>query len=378
MRQRERHDQGGDAFEAALLEERPEISREFAAELDKWAAEGFPRSDEAPSRPTSWDRLSAALPRFGSMGFLAPAGTVAVALIALVVGINSLGGSGSDDDEATVERETAAPQSDASGGAALEESADDNSIEPGAVGNGTAIAPSPQPPIPATGGQLKPGQERVQEKSVSTTLSADPDEVAEVADGVIEVTERYDGIVAESNVSASGDRARATFDLRIPTQNLQAFLSDLSDLASVTARNEGTLDITAPFVSAQERFDEAKAEVDSLVSQLAEADSPEEIAEVRADLAPARATLSAVRSELAQLKQRADFSTVSVTITGDGDSDGWSLGDAADDALSVLSDIAGATLVALAAIVPLVLIAAALWFVTKGLRRRRRESALDD
>src|SRR5687767_15140846 len=55
MRQREPHDQGGDAFEAALLEERPEISREFAAELDAWAAEGFPRvsdfEDQGANRP---------------------------------------------------------------------------------------------------------------------------------------------------------------------------------------------------------------------------------------------------------------------------------------------------------------------------------------
>ncbi len=144
------------------------------------------------------------------------------------------------------------------------------------------------------------------------------------------------------------------------------------------ARNEGSLDITAPFVSTEERFDDAKAEVDSLVSQLADADSPEEMAAIKADLGPARATLAAVRSELAQLKQRAEFSTVSVSINGDGDSDGWSLGDAADDALSVLSDIAGATLIALAAIVPLALLTAAVWFATKGLRRRRRESALDD
>ena len=361
-----------------------EISREFAAELDAWAAEGFPPREESPG-PSGLDRLRARIPRLGSMSFLAPAGTVAVALIALVVGINSLGedeqsgGVTGEPDQATLERESSAPQSGgASGGATLEESTADEAIEPGAIGNNTTIAPSPQPPIPAPGEPIKPGEERIQERTVSTTLSADPDEVAEVADGVVEVTERYDGIVSESNVNTSGDRARATFDLRVPTQNLQAFLADLSDLASVSARSEGSLDITAPFVSAEERFDEAKAEVDSLLSQLAEADSPEEMAAVKADLAPARATLSAVRTELAQLKQRADFSTVIVTITGDGDADGWSLGDAADDALSVLSDIAGATLIALAAIVPLALIAALIRFGTAGLRRRRRESALDD
>ena len=384
MKQRERHDQGGDAFEAALLEERPEITHEFAAELDAWAADGFPPREEAVGT-SGWGRLLDRMPGFGSLGFLAPAGTVAVALIALVVGINSLGEDGGVGgvNQQTVERESAAPQADgASGGVAGKEStaAADDAIEPGALGapDRTTIAPAPEPVIPTTGERLKPGQERIQERTVSTTLSADPDEIAEVADGVVEVTERYDGIVSSSNVSTGGEGGRATFQLRIPTQNLQAFLADLSDLASVQARNEGSLDITAPFVSAEERFDEAKAEVDSLLSQLAEADSPEEIAEVKADLAPARATLAAVRSELAELKQRAEFSTVSVTITGEGDSDGWSLGDAADDALSVLSDIAGATLIALAAIIPLALLAAAVWFATVGLRRRRRESALDD
>ena len=218
------------------------------------------------------------------MGFLAPAGTVAVALIALVVGINSLGETGSDDSgeirgpgDPRARRRSAAERR-------LRRRRPSRSLPPTTRSSRERGAtprspPPPSPRSPPTGEQLKPGEERIQEKTVSTTLSADPDEVAEVADGVVEVTERYDGIVAESNVNTSGDRARATFDLRIPTQNLQAFLADLSDLASVTARNEGSLDITAPFVSAEERFDEAKAEVDSLVSQLAEADSPEEMAD---------------------------------------------------------------------------------------------------
>ena len=121
------------------------------------------------------------------------------------------------------------------------------------------------------------------------TLSADPDEVADVADGVVEVTERYDGIVVSSDVSTgAGGRGRASFDLRIPSQNLQAALADLSDLAHVTSRDEGSRDITAPFVTAEERFDDAKAEVDALLEQLAEADSADEIAAIRQQLERAR------------------------------------------------------------------------------------------
>ena len=374
MKQRERQP---DAFEAALLEERPEIPQDFAAKLDAWAAEGFPAAEGGPS---AWGGLRRRLSGIRLGSALAPAAGLAVALVALVIGIsalNGLGGPDSADDSGAVQDrslESGTTGGEASGGRTAE----------GPAQNSTEIAPDPTtvPPIDDFPKQrieqIKPGQDRIQEKTVTTTLSTEPDEVDDVSDDVVEVTERYGGIVVSSNVNATGDRGRAVFALRVPTQNLQAFQADLSDLASVTARNEGTLDITAPFISAEERFDDAKAEVDALITQLAEAGSADEIAEVKLRLSTARATLAAVRAELAELKQRADFSRVSVTVVGDGDSDGWSLGDAADDAVSVLSDIAGATLIALAVILPFGAIALAIAFATRKLRRRRRESALDD
>ena len=236
----------------------------------------------------------------------------------------------------------------------------------------TALPPSPPQ------GDLKPGKERVQERSASMTLSTEPEEVDEVADGVVEVTERYDGIVVSSQVSTADGTGRARFDLRIPTANLQAALSDLSDLASVSARNEGTLDITAPFVGAEERFQDAKAEVDALLERLAEADSATEIASIREQLRTARRELAAARSQLGGLKQRAEFSRLSLTVVGNGDGDGWSIGDAADDALNVLEDLTGATLIALAVIVPLGALGLLGWMAANRLRRQRRESTLDE
>jgi hypothetical protein len=209
------------------------------------------------------------------------------------------------------------------------------------------------------------------------TLSTDPDEVDDVADGVVGVVDRYEGIVVSSNVSTAGDRGRASFDLRIPTANLQAALADLSDLASVSSRDEGIRDITAPFVSAEERFTDAKAEVDALLEELSEADSSSEIASVREQLRFARDELAAARSELGALKQRSEFSRLSLAVTGDGDADGWSLGDASDTAVNVVEDLLGAILIALAVIVPLGAIAIGAWLAWTKLLRRRRERSLD-
>ena len=57
--------------------------------------------------------------------------------------------------------------------------------------------------------------------------------------------------------------------------------------------------------------------------------------------------------------------------------DGWSLGDAARDALSVLGAIAGAAIVALAVAVPAAIVGLLAWLAYRAVLRRRREQALD-
>jgi hypothetical protein len=359
---------------------RDETSEEFAAELDAWAAEGFPsakraKTDVEGARAGLLSRTGTRLRRVRERPLL-PA-LAGAASIVLVVGVSIAvlsdqdgardSSRGGDSGVESLGTDEAAP---GSAGVAPKQ-APSTAIEP--------VGPATVPPIPpARTDQLKPGRERVQERSASMELSTEPGQVDDVSDGVVQVTDRYDGIVVSSNVNTSDGQGRASFDLRIPTQNLQAALTELSDLAHVSSRNEGALDITAPFVSAEERFDDAKAEVDSLLDQLAEADSPAEVAAIREQLRLARQELAAARAELGALKQRADFSRLSVTVLGNGDGDGWSIGDAADDAVDVLEALGGATLITLAVLAPVTAVALLSWLAYSQLRRRRRESALDE
>jgi hypothetical protein len=331
---------------------RPAPSMGFVAELDRRAADGFPaRERPRPTRaqPLRWKRLVPAL--------------AALAVAVAVVGV-ALSNRGTEVTSLEPSQDQAQP-APAGGGAAL--SAPRESVAP-------TIA-QPIPPVPNE--QLKPGQQRVQERSASLRLSTEASKVQEVSDSVFAVTDRYHGIVASSGVNTSGGRGSASFDLRIPTQNLQAALADLSGLAHVSSRSEGTLDITAPFVSAQERFNDAKATLDGLLDRLASASSASEIASIREQLRSARAELAAARAELAGLKQRADFSRLSVTVTGDGSGGSWSIGDAADDAITVLEAIGGALLIALAVLVPLAALIALGVLGARELRRRQREATLD-
>jgi Domain of unknown function (DUF4349) len=373
-------------IELRALRETP--SERFAAELDAWAAEGFPsaerpsHADEVMGAPRP--RLTRLRERFSSQRrpLRAALAGGAAAVLALTVAVGVFQGANDDPGREGRAIEGGPGTESAPGGGAagerLDQAAPSDAIE-AAPSDAIEPAPTTLPPVPPVPPEkLKPGQPRIQERNASMTLSTEPDQVDDVADGVVDVTDRYDGIVVSSDVSTSGGKGRASFDLRIPTANLQAALADLSDLAHVASRDEGTLDITAPFVTAEERFDDAKAEVDALLDQLAAADSPSEVASIREQLRLARQELAAARAELGALKQRADFSRVSVAVVADGDGDGWSIGDAADDAVNVLEALGGAALVTLAVLVPLGGIAALAWLALRELRRRRREAALDE
>ena len=63
-------------------------------------------------------------------------------------------------------------------------------------------------------------------------LGAEAEDVQDVANGVVEVTDRHDGIVVDSQVTTDEDGARAAFELQIPYRELDATLTDLSSSAT--------------------------------------------------------------------------------------------------------------------------------------------------
>ncbi len=219
----------------------------------------------------------------------------------------------------------------------------------------------------------------MQEKSASMTLSAPSDEVPDLAQDASDVARRYDGIVDTMDVRTNPNgEARASLQLRIPTQNLAAALGELSSLGQVESRDEALTDITKSYGSAGKRFNHAQARVNELLAALAATSDPGEIAGLKAELRVARQRLASARAVLRDQKQRGNFSHVNLTVVSSSDDSGWSLGDAAADAVNVLEAIGGATLIVLAVAIPLGAVGAALWFGSAGLRRRRRESVLDD
>ncbi len=339
--------------------EAPAMAPDFRARLDRRVEAGFAR---APRRR----RFASLRPMIPALGV---AGCVLAALVAVVLGA----GGGSSDNAgrgaapAQSEASDAAKSSSASGSGGSASSG-----ASGGAGSGPALAaPAPSPPA---------RQRRVER---STRLELTTTDVQAASDGVVRATQATGGFVQSSQVSTGDGRSTASFVLRVPTSRLDDALARLSRLGHVRSLQQRADDITNVYNSASTRLAEARAERLGLLRALAKATTAAQITSLRARIADNRRALQRDQRELEAVRNRANYATVGLELTGvarkhatvpGGGS--WTPGDAAHDAVRVLEVSAGVALIALAVLVPLTLLGAAGGFAAVAVRRRRREAAL--
>jgi uncharacterized protein DUF4349 len=364
-----------------LRDERPRPRHAFVQELDDHLATGFPSAEvddgskTASQSPRFWSAIKARrLPlAFGS----------AAALLIVVTAVVSSGVlSSSDGGRQSVPAGSGAGGAGGAGKAVSPATAPrpELATPSAAAQSDTAV---PRSALRAAGTGVRPDvRTRLQDRDAALVLATPRKDVEDAADGVIAVADRYQGFVLRSDVSG-GDRGRAgaTLELRIPSDRLQPALRDLSELAHVRSRTQTTQDITARFVSARSRLNEAMAERRALLRQLAKATTANETASIRARLRLANRRIAAVRSDLRSLRNRVNFSTVSVAIEADesikASGGKWTPGDALRDAGDILRTTLGILLVSLAVLLPLIALGTVAWFASRGIRRGYRERALD-
>jgi hypothetical protein len=384
-------------LDAELRAMREVPSEEFAAKLDARAAEGFARRPAEGPIAGLPGRLAERLRDSGARRHLLPAlaGATTVIVVATAV-VVSVGGDG--DSPAP----TQSSNFDAGGAAEAGGTAAGGAAKAGGpVGEAELLAPTGSrvadsgeplpsqmtvpPPVPGPGPGTAPGaRNRQVERSAELTLGTDPEQVQDLAAKAIDVVGRYRGIVLSSSTRDGAEGAAgANFQLLVPSGRLSPALADLSRLAEVRSRNENTLDITAPFVSARERLRDARAEAEGLLRELAAADTVAERNSVKGQLEIVRGRIAAFRAQVQRLERRADYSRVSLQIVsgeasvfpGPSDEE-WTIGDALHDAGRVLAVAAGIALVAAAVMLPLGLLAGAAWAGRRIYLRRAREQTL--
>jgi hypothetical protein len=334
---------------------RPAPSAAFAARLDERAAGEFPRP--AGGRTPLSERLRP------SRRMLLPA-MGATASVVLVVGIGVAVVDGGDGAKRVNDASTLTRQATPGPGAAKSES----------------VAPA-APPAAATAGAATAGAARRVERRATLVLTAPSDRIDEVSQRVITVTDGVDGIVASSSVSSGdGGQGGATFTLKVPADKLSTALSQLSRLAHVRSRTETGDDITDAFNASRARLAQALAERQSLLKQLANATTPNQAESIRVRLRINGQAIDQARAALKDVRTRANYATVQLSVeprgSDGGTGAGWTPDDALGDAQRILEVSLGVVVVGTAALLPLGALALATGVGARALRRRRREQAL--
>ena len=391
-----------DQFVATLESLRPEPDEEFAALLDERAAAGSRAASAAPRRGRASSRVCAPSSRAAWSSPAAASRSHGAGRRDRVVISSGRGAANlltSEHGAATSGQRTAKTRSSrrpsrkprreesapSAGASSSEAQRSRGAPKPNLRRSPQAAKSTRSPnPIGKTGPYAAGAKHRAVERGAEITLGTEPDEVGEAAGKVLETVHSYDGIVLDSSVSGGSEgEARARFTLLIPSAKLADALAAFSGIAEVRSRHESSNDITAPTVTTGELLQDSHARVQSLLNQLAGAETEAEQEAVEAKLRAERRQQARLKSQLAALHRRANLSRVSLKIVSDeapasggGGGGGWDAGSALRDAGQILSVAAGVVIVALAVLAPLALLALLAWLAHRVWLRGRRERAL--
>jgi hypothetical protein len=379
---------------AELRALRPSPTATFAADLDARAAAGFPRHDaERPARVRNLiERLHTTPPR----RLLAPAGACAVAAIVVVTAVVAISEdqptSVTLDDGPSGSAQTMEPSN--SVGSRLNEAAvgvppskakagtDSSGVQPSSGVEYSGGAAQLLNPNRNSGYAAEAGRREI-ERSAQIVLGTDPERVRADAAKVFDAVHAVDGIVLRSSIrDGAAGVAGARFELLIPSGRLGDAMADFSAIGEVRSRRESTQDITAPTIGARERLQDSRATIEGLLDQLAAATTDAERTATEAKLRAERRQAAFFAAQLDRLSRRANLSRVSLRIetgaaaTSEDGSGAWGVGDGLDDAGRILEIAAGVTIVGLAILAPIALIAILAWLVHRAWIRVRREQAL--
>lgn len=251
--------------------------------------------------------------------------------------------------------------------------------ESGASTGGTSAADA--------GTEASAGQKLVRTASLTlrtTAFEADLESVQALLEslgGYVENLYQYGDV-------ASGDTRTASLSVRVPSENLDAFLSGVEGVGRVTDRSESVTDMTVQYTDNQARLDTLYAKMERLNQLMAQAQEVSDLIELESAIADTQYEIERYETSQRDIDRRVDMSAVSVTLLEDTPAQsataedvglGERLGAALNASLRWLGGFLRNMLVFVTMIlpvaVPVAAIAAAAWLIV---RRRRSRSPKDD
>lgn len=122
------------------------------------------------------------------------------------------------------------------------------------------------------------------------------------------------GYIESSNESNTSDFRRFTATIRIPVEKAEGFTQSVSSNATVKSRSESVEDVTEQYVDIEARIKVYKAEEESLIEIMKQADNVTDLLSVKESLADVRAKIESYTAQLNSLENQTDYSTIRLTV----------------------------------------------------------------
>ena len=129
--------------------------------------------------------------------------------------------------------------------------------------------------------------------------------------GYIENMDTYNGSVYSSSRSSR----RASMTARIPAGQLNAFLSEVSEISNVTRRTENVQDVTLDYVDLASHKKTLQAEHDRLLELMERAEYIEDIITIEQRLSNVQYQIESMEAQLRTYDNKVDYSTVYLDVS---------------------------------------------------------------
>ena len=139
------------------------------------------------------------------------------------------------------------------------------------------------------------------------------DESVAALDAVVTAFQGYSENQSISNYSRS--YRNASFNIRIPAENLDAFLEQVGEICTVTYINRSADDVSESYYDIESRLTTAKAKLQRLQELMAEAENMEDIINLEDAISDVQWEIDSYSGSLQYYDSRISYSTVTVNIS---------------------------------------------------------------
>lgn len=152
-------------------------------------------------------------------------------------------------------------------------------------------------------------------RTVSMELEVDTDkQLKPTVDDLMDRTNQLGGYTSYNNIDAYSYRASANLELKVPKNQVDAFLNDVDDSYSVTSMSDRSEDVTSKYIDVESRLKVKETAKEKYTSYLESAMNVTELLEIEDRLNDTIEDIESSKALLKSLDNRVDYTEISVSI----------------------------------------------------------------